>query len=160
VGNITSLKDASANTTTFAYDAFNRKTGQPDQLGHLSTIAYDAAGQMTWTTDALGRLVTFSYDWAGRQSGQTWFNADSTVQQVLTFAFDSAGNLLTAANYQGTYTMLHNALNQVTLVHELFGQSLTLSYDAVGNRTTVQDNFGTETSQSIGTTLSSMRTSG
>jgi RHS repeat-associated protein len=146
VGNMTSLKDASANTTTFAYDALNRKTGQTDQLGHLSTILYDAANQMTSTTDALGRQVTFSYDGAGRQTGQTWHNADGSVQQVLTFTFDAAGNNLTAANAQGTYTMTYNALNQVTLVKEMFGQTLTFTYDAVGHRTQVQDNFGTETS--------------
>jgi len=146
VGNMTSLRDASANTTTFAYDALNRRTGQTDQLGHLSTILYDAASQMTSTTDALGRQVTFSYDSAGRQTGQTWHNADGSVQQVLTFTFDAAGNNLTASNAQGTYTMTYNALNQVTLVKEMFSQTLTFTYDAVGHRTQVQDNFGTETS--------------
>jgi RHS repeat-associated protein len=145
VGNLTYVKDASNNVTTFAYDALNRKTAETAAIGS-TTFAYNAVGDEISTTDALGQRLTFSYDGANRETGETMLNTGGSLQDRATFTYDAAGNMLTAANSQGTYTMLYNALNQVTLVHELFGQALTMSYDGAGNRTVVQDNFGTQTS--------------
>jgi YD repeat-containing protein len=86
--------------------------------------------------------------WAGdnRTTGETMYNTGGSVQGINTFTYDAAGNMRTASNAEGTYTMLYNADGEVTVAQEIFGQTLTMSYDAAGNRTVVQDNFGTETS--------------
>src|SRR5207244_2714518 len=60
----------------------------------------------------------------------------------LTFTYDADGNLLTAANAQGTYTLGYDADNRVTGVQGLYGVVLTFGYDGVGNRTSVGDSFG------------------
>ena len=46
---------------------------------------------------------------------------------------------VTAGDQNGFYTLTYDAVDRVTVVQELFGQRLTFSYDAVGNRTGVQD---------------------
>jgi YD repeat-containing protein len=135
---MTYMKDASNNVTTFAYDALNRKTAETQAIGS-TTFAYNAVGLEIGTTDALGQQSTFSYDGDNRETGETCLNTGGSLQDRATFTYDTAGNMLTASNSQGAYTMLYNALNQATVVHELFGQSLTLSYDAAGNQTVVQD---------------------
>src|SRR5439155_22552788 len=62
--------------------------------------------------------------------------------ETLRYSYDDVGNLLTAKNSQGTYTMVYDAVNRVTVVHGLFGTTLTYLYDAVGNRTEVLDSKG------------------
>jgi RHS repeat-associated protein len=109
-------------------------------LGKTAIFAYDAVGHLTASTDRLGRTNTFSYDAAGRRTGET--QSGGTTTDALTFTYDNANNLLTAANSQGTYTLAYDADNRVTAVQGLFGVLLTFSYDAVGNRTLVTDNFG------------------
>jgi YD repeat-containing protein len=64
------------------------------------------------------------------------------LADTLTYTYDAVGNLLSAANSNGTYTLSYDAANRVTGVLEPFGQRLTFSYDAVGNRTVVKDSLG------------------
>jgi RHS repeat-associated protein len=59
-----------------------------------------------------------------------------------TFTYDANSNKLTAADYNGAYTMSYDALNRATVTKEPFGVVLTATYDAAGNRTTVQDSLG------------------
>ncbi len=140
-GNLTTLTDADRNVTTMAYDALGRETAMTDPLGHTATMAYDAVGNRTATTDRDGRLTTYAYDGLNREIGSTW-TVNGTVTNVQAFAYDQAGNQLTAADYNGAYTMAYDALNRETSVQELFGQALTYAYDAAGNRTSVQDSQG------------------
>ncbi len=82
------------------------------------------------------------YDAVGNNTGQTWYNADHSVANILTFTYDADGRQLTAANNVGTYTMAYDAVGKVSTVQGLWGTLLTFTYDANGNRTVVQDNFG------------------
>jgi RHS repeat-associated protein len=141
VGNSINVIDPDANKTTFAYDALNRRTRMTDPLGNTGTMAYDAAGRQTSVTDRDGRLVSLGYDSAGRETGETWTVSDSTVN-TFTFTFDSAGDLLTAANSAGTYTMAYDTLNRVTNIKEPFGLALTYGYDSAGRKTQTVDLFG------------------
>jgi RHS repeat-associated protein len=139
--------DAGGNVTTFVYDALGRVTQTITPLG-TTTTTYDAVGDLTSQTDPLGRLITYSYDAVGNNIGQTWYNADSSVQNILTFTYDADYNQLTAANNVGTYTMTYNSVGEVTTVQGLWSTLLTFTYDADGNRTGIQDNFGGVTTNS------------
>jgi YD repeat-containing protein len=129
------------NRTTFAFDALNRQTKITDPLNHSGTTAYDAAGRVTSTTDRDGNVINTSYDADGRETAATWIQSGSTVNN-LTFSYDNTGDMLTAKDAHGTYTMGYDALGHTTSEQEPFGLVLTMSYDAVSNRTTVQDSFG------------------
>jgi RHS repeat-associated protein len=104
-------------------------------------MAYDAAGRLTSQTDASGKIINTSYDADNRKTLVTWVASGSTVN-LQTFTYDANSNELTAADYNGAYTMSYDALNRATVTKEPFGVVLTATYDAAGNRTTVQDSLG------------------
>jgi YD repeat-containing protein len=64
-----------------------------------------------------------------------------SVQDVLTFTYDAAGNQTSAVSTAGAYTLTYDAVHQVTHVDEPFSLGLTFSYDAFGNRVQVEDQF-------------------
>ncbi len=141
-GNVTEVIDADNNTTTYLYDALNRVTSQTQELGSgysTTTFAYNSQGLLSSQTDALGRRETFDYDALGRMTAQYWYNASGTLTETFTSTYDAAGDLLTATNNAGTYTMQYDALSQVTAVAEPYGVALSFGYDSVGNRTSVKD---------------------
>src|SRR5262249_57956728 len=70
---------------------------------------------------------------------EAWFALGGSQTQVETWTYDAVGNLLTARDPDGTYTLTYDALNRVATLAEPFGLSLTFGYDAAGNRTSVQD---------------------
>jgi YD repeat-containing protein len=141
-GNILTVKDSDNNVTTFAYNSLNEITTETYPNGSTATFAYNSIGLETSTTDQDGRVRNFSYDADKRETGETWYNSSGTLTQTLTFSYDSVGNMLTAANGNGSYTLTYDSLNRVSTVQEPFGLSLTFTYDQVGNRTVVQDSFG------------------
>jgi YD repeat-containing protein len=67
---------------------------------------------------------TFSYDADNRETGETWGGASP---RTLTFTYDNVGNMLTAANNNGAYTMSYDALGRVTVVNDMWGDTLTFS---------------------------------
>jgi RHS repeat-associated protein len=140
--NVTSVTDPDGNPTAFGYDSDGLKTSATDPLGKTTTYAYDGDTRLTSVTDPLGRVMTYSYDKDGHETGETWKNADGSVQNVLTFTYDTDGNQLTASNGAGTYTFTYDANNRVSVQQGLFGLTLTYTYDAAGNRTLVQDSLG------------------
>ena len=86
--------------------------------------------------------MTYSYDADQRELGETWKAYGGSVTDVKTFTYDNVGNQLTAADYNGAYTYTYDADNRVSTVAEPFGLSMTFSYNAVGNRTSVVDSLG------------------
>jgi RHS repeat-associated protein len=142
-GNVTGVIDPDNNLTQFGYDSAGRKTSMTDPLNHTATYAYNADDQVTSTTDRDGRRIANSYDTAGRVTGVTWIASDGvTVNDTLTFTYDTDGNQLTAADKNGTYTFSYDNASRVTAQQEPFGLTLTFQYDGDGNRTQVQDSFG------------------
>jgi RHS repeat-associated protein len=140
-GNRLTLTDPDANTTTMAFDALNRLTQQTDPLNHSATFVYDAGSRMTSTTDHDGRRRDFTYDALNRETVEKWVVSGSTTN-TRTYTYDAAGNQLTAADQNGTYTMAYDSLNRATSENEPFGQTLTFTYDAASNRGVLQDSQG------------------
>ena len=60
-GNLTGITDANTHTTTFTYDALNRKTGEHYPSGIPKTYSYDAVGNMITRTDGNG-ITHYNYD--------------------------------------------------------------------------------------------------
>ncbi|MGA7496562.1 MAG: RHS repeat-associated core domain-containing protein [Isosphaeraceae bacterium] len=141
-GEVTAVIDPLGNVTTTIYDADGEVTETIDPLGHMTTTLYDADGEVTETIDPLGRMTTSLYDGDGRLVSQTWYNAQGVVVNTESFTYDADGNMLTAQNDSGTYTMTYDALNRLITTQDPFGLTLTYTYDANGNRTQVQDSLG------------------
>jgi RHS repeat-associated protein len=137
--NRVNLIDPDNNKTTFVFDALNRLTQQTDPLGHSATFAYSATDHLTSTTDRDGRVDTFSYDALDRETGATWLSSLGATVNTLTFTYDAAGEQLTAADNNGTYTMAYDVLGRMTSEQEPYGQVLTFTFDAASNRATRTD---------------------
>jgi RHS repeat-associated protein len=142
VGNLVSLTDPVGNQTKFVYDRLNRQILETDPNGSAVTTVYDAAGRMTSRTDQDSRVVTYSYDSANRLTGGTWKNSSGTVVNTLTYSYDAAGNMLTAADKFGTITRSYDALDRLATDQNVFGQVLTYSYDTANRLTLRQDSLG------------------
>ena len=147
-GEVTEISepDNQNSSITYLYDGAGRVTSQTSQMGSgysTTTFAYNGLGLETSTTDALGRVEDFYYDAQDRMTGQVWYNAGGTVvYDRLTSTYDASGDLLTAANGAGTYTMTYNALNEITSVMEPNNVALSFAYDAAGDRTQMQEYAG------------------
>jgi RHS repeat-associated protein len=141
-GEVTAIIDPDGNLTTRLYDADGEVTATIDPLGHRSTTMYDADGEVIETIDPLGRITTSVYDAEGRLVGQTWYDSHHNRVNTESFTYDAVGNLLTAQDVNGTYTMTYDALNRLVTTQDPYGLTLTYTYDANNNRTQVQDSLG------------------
>src|SRR5262245_7428280 len=137
----TGLIDPAGNRTTFVFDELNRQSKEIDPLNKTLTYVYDANDRLTQTVDRTGRKREYTYDDAGRMTGEVWKSAADATLDTLTFTYDNVGNLLTAADGDGTYTLTFDNLNRISTVKGLYSTTFTFTYDAVGNRTKIQDSF-------------------
>lgn len=145
-GNRTALTDPLGQTTRFAYDAADRLTSATDPLGHATTWTYDPAGQVLTRTDRDGRTRAFTYDAAGRLVEETWQTGSTTVA-TMTYGYDAAGDLLTAANAASDYSFTYDAAGRLATADDAGSPALphvvlNYSYDAAGNVLAVADNLG------------------
>jgi len=139
-GNQTSVLDANHNTTTYIYDALNRRTQVTYPDSTFETTAYDALGRVTSRTDANGKVTQYGYDALGRLASVT-----DALLQVTSYAYDEVGNRLTqtdanahATNYQ------YDARGRRSKRILPLGQAESYTYDANGNVATKTD-FNTRT---------------
>ena len=58
--NLTSIRDAKGNTTSFYYDAFGRVTKTAFPSGYIETYGYDAVGNLLNKTDRKNQLITYT----------------------------------------------------------------------------------------------------
>jgi RHS repeat-associated protein len=140
-GNLIELIDPVGNTSNFVYDGLNREILRTDPLGKSVTTTYDAAGRKTAVTDRDSRQILFSYDSANRLTGETWKDNTGATVNLQTYTYDNKNNLLTAADYSGTYTNTYDALDRLQSQQNLFGLTLTYVYDAADRLTQRQDSL-------------------
>ncbi|MCA4135320.1 DUF6531 domain-containing protein [Arthrobacter sp. M4] len=143
-GQVTKATDTSGRSTTYQYDAAGHVTSVqgPDLTVPPTTTAYDANGNITTTTDAMGRTTTLQYDAANRATTftnplgtytltYTRRNQIASIKDpqnaVTTYKYDNAGRLLNA---------------DLPLSND---GDVTYTYDANGNRASMQDFNGTTT---------------
>ncbi|MBN9087822.1 MAG: hypothetical protein J0J01_13005 [Reyranella sp.] len=91
-----SLKDANGNTTTFAYDGFDRLATTTYPGGTTETLAYDADSNVTRRCTRAGQPIAFTYDTLNRLIAKTLPGSAATCGDtpsgtVVTYAWDRAG---------------------------------------------------------------------
>ncbi len=142
-GNQLTITDANNRTTTFAYDAANHMSSVTDARNGVTAYAYDDVGNLVTRTDANTHVTTYAYDLAKRLTSVT-----DPLNHVWSMTYDNAGNLLTRTDANTkTTTYAYDALNRLTTVTyaDPSTPTVTFGYDANGNRTSMTDGAGTET---------------
>ena len=126
VGNVLSTTDAMGRTTTYQYDALNRKTSEttpdPDGAGGNAALTtryqYDAAGNLLQTIESDGRTTTYGYDAQNRVVSEQGHPAGTNTPYRWT-TYDRRGN--------------------VVAVTDQLGRTTNYTYDALGRRTRVEE---------------------
>jgi RHS repeat-associated protein len=144
-GNQTGELDPDSNLTHYLYNAAGEQTGVIDPDGHASHEYYDGAGLVTLTVDRDGRGIASYYDAARNLTATVWTDSGGTPDGGDTYTYDAAGEMLTATNGAGTYTLTYDGAGRVATVAGPFGVNLSFGYDGGGNRNVVTDGSGAET---------------
>ena len=129
VGNRVKVCDALSNTTYYRYDALNRQTATLDALGDSEYFAYDAASNLLKHRDALANSTYYRYNVLNRRTKVSY--PDTTYAY---FRYDAVSNLTGAKDAWGWTYFSYDALNRITQEMRLLGNSVSHSYDALGNR--------------------------
>jgi RHS repeat-associated protein len=95
----TVLRNGATVTTSWQYDALNRKTAETDPLGNTRRWEYNALGRISATVDKLGRRIEFEYDEVGDITKKTY--ADGTFE---TWEYDVVGNIVARTDRAGNRT--------------------------------------------------------
>jgi RHS repeat-associated protein len=133
-------------TTSYTYDAFNRRLTET-----LPTVADAQLRQTTWTyyragavrtrTDALGQIHESEYDRAARLAKSRHKLNASTTDETRVFTLSKTGKPLTVSDKTGSTTNVYDAFDQVVSeTRTTTGQTaytVQNAYDAIGQRTRV-----------------------
>jgi RHS repeat-associated protein len=136
-GNFIKMKDAKGNNYAYAYDINNRLIKETDPLGNSTTYAYDDNGNLIEKREAKGNTISFKYDEEDRLIERAYpGNTDK-------YSYDANGNMVAAYNNNIAYSFEYDALNRLTRkAIPTWNKSITYTYDAVGNRSTMADPDG------------------
>ena len=123
-------------TTLWAKDRAGATYGERTHISY----DYDAYGNLVTRSKGfavgIGGQVTehLAYDRLQRLISETYSNAFIPGR---TYRYDGVGNLLAKSDYADTYRYGENGAgpNQVSSIHKLDGQWISLAYDANGNQT-------------------------
>jgi RHS repeat-associated protein len=141
-GRLTSTTDADGHTTAYSYDALGRllSTTAPD--GGITSYSYDGNGNVVSRTDPKNHATTYVYDADNRLT-----NVTSPLSKTWTTTYNAAGQAITKTSPRGiTTTYGLDADGHVTTVNYSDSTpAASYTYDAAGNRLSMNDRAGTVT---------------
>ncbi len=137
VGNRISQTDANNHTTAYAYDRRGRRTQRTLPLGQTEGYTYDAAGSLLTRTDFNGRVTTYTYDASNRlltKTADPYFAQNHIGAASVTYSYNAQGQRYTMTDASGTtYYLAYDNNGHVTQIGEPSGIRLFYGYDAAGN---------------------------
>ena len=131
---MTSLADPSGNMTSFGYDSAFDLTSTIYPNTQRVTYTYDTQGRPLSRTNRRGQTVTFTYGAHNLLTSKILSNG-STVQ----YGYDSHFNLQSATAAAGVTNYTYDAADRLTSLTNPDGTSLTFTYNANGQRTSMRD---------------------
>lgn len=140
-GNLENVTLPNGATTAFAYDALNRMVRKTDPLGRVTTYTYDRRSKLASQTTPKGDTIQYVYDVLDRLV--TKVRPEDTVS----FSYDAAGNPLTITDADSSLSFIYDVLNRTSEARTAatagqVASRLVFTYDAEGNRATLNDSIG------------------
>ncbi|KYC34733.1 hypothetical protein WA1_49275 [Scytonema hofmannii PCC 7110] len=147
VGNLIWMEDALDRRTNYEYDKLGRRTAVIEPMGQRSDTTYDAVGNLKTYTDFNRRTITYDYDPQNRMTSKlfgdgskvTYTYTNTGLQDVVKFINASS---VTTATYDSDYDE-RSRLIQRTDTMSGVSRSISYTYDAASNRTSVTTPSGT-----------------
>ena len=134
---LTSITDAANHTTSFTYtNGFLSKTTFPSTL--YETYSYDYNGNLSYKTDRKGQTTHYYYDALDR----VYY---AYLGSYISYYYDNASHLTKVVDGSNTYQFAYDNIGRLTQTTTnysfLSGHTYTVSYsyDAAGNRTSMTD---------------------
>jgi RHS repeat-associated protein len=138
VGNRLTETEPNGNTTTFVFDADNRRVQETNAAGDITRWTYDGVDNVTTVTAPNGNVTATTYDVLNRPTVVT-----DSVGVVARYTYDAVGNRLTETDGNNHTTgHTYDALNRMITTTDPLGRPATMQYDAVGNVVNVTDRNG------------------
>jgi RHS repeat-associated protein len=132
------FSDELGRTSSYSYDALNRRVTTTNPLGYSTTYSYDAVGNVVSTVNPLGHSTTYTYDALNRQTHVTDANGQTTTTN-----YDAVGNVTVIADPNGNITRYtYDAIDRLLTDTNQLGFIRSYQYDAVGNRIAATDRNG------------------
>jgi RHS repeat-associated protein len=125
----------SGDTTTYTYDAHGFVSSITDAVGHVTTItSNNGRGEPLASVDANGVTTNYAYDPRGRILS---FTANPGAGQAVTsFVYDAVGNIVEVDAPDGSkLTYAYDNAHRLISAANNYGESVTYALDALGNRT-------------------------
>ncbi|MHB0961175.1 MAG: hypothetical protein ACYC0X_33935 [Pirellulaceae bacterium] len=118
-GNLLSVTDAKANTTSFTFDRWDRNYRETQGANARTTLP-DGVGSVRQATDRNGRVTAYEYDHLYQLTREVWKNASGQETREFVYGYDTVGNLLSVAD---------NTINPSTGVRTTASDALQFVYD-------------------------------
>ncbi len=139
-GRRTQMVDA-LGATAWDYDDLNRPTAITDPFNHTVEYGYDAVGNRTNLTYPDAKTVTYSYNSVNQLTNVTDWD-----EQMTQYSYDPVGRLLSILRPNGVDSSYsYNDGGQLTQLQHAYESTelatFQYNYDAVGNRTSVTENY-------------------
>jgi RHS repeat-associated protein len=146
-GNRTSVTVPSG-ITTFTYDVMNRLKTVTDPDGGETTYAYDSVGNRSSITYPNGTSAKYTYDALNRLTKLENLRSDLSIVSSYEYTLGPAGNRIKVTENRGrvvdyTYDDLYRLTEEKITDAVLGNQTISYTYDPVGNRLTKTDPGGT-----------------
>lgn len=130
------------NTSTFEYDALNRRTKEANPAGDVTEFRYDGEGNLITIIAPNGNITTNNYD-----DNDRLIRVVDQEGLVTEYAYDCVGNRLSETDGNGNGRVFrYDALYRLVEVLDALKEPTRYRYDPVGNLLHVIDREGNETS--------------
>ncbi len=134
-GNRLAIIEPNGNTTTYEYDALNRRTKETNAAGDVTRFEYDGVGNLVKIFAPNGNVTTNTYDARDRLT-----RVEDLIGLVATYTYDNVGNRLTETDGNGnTTTFEYDDIYRLITVTDPLGETTKYDYDPVGNLLQVTD---------------------
>ncbi len=134
-GNLGSFTDANGTTTEYSYDADGHLKSEKTPSQAI-TLARDALGRLESLTNQATK-VAYSYDPAGQilEEATTGLAGSGVPNSTASYAYDSAGNMISRSGPEGTTKFGYDALGRLSSITDPANREFTSEYDPMSRLT-------------------------